>query len=336
MPTITTILPTYRRPELLARAIESIQAQSWKDVSIVVRDNDALGNTAPPGTIEADPRIRYVRNSANIGAHENFRIGIRNVETDFFSLLSDDDFLEPEFYSNAMAIFDQFPSAAFVAFRVDLVDAGGRFLATNYPGYRRSDAVSTRYFEPTEGFDGFMRGLFPCTWTGFVFKKLVSQAIDLGDSIETGPGADVRFIWRAASRFPFVITNLKGANFSVHSGSYSEDSVFDERFQYWLRQRFLAIKEDPEVSGELKSRLEGHYAARSATSIASLKYYSVHAARLIARRIKAGEHEDLKFDLHAMKHFLPLGFPQGIRMLVALALQLRLEQGIRRYLMRRQ
>lgn len=333
MPTITAVLPTYRRPQFLTRAIQSVRAQSWTDLKIVVKDNDPDGDSpVSRELLDTEPRIVYIKNAVNIGPYENFRTGIRNVDTEFFSLLSDDDYLEPDFYKQAMRLFEEYPTAGFVAFRVDLVSVDGHPLGTSYPGYKGSDAIGCKYYEPVEGFEGFMRGAFPATWTGFVFRSEVAQAIDMGDFAETGLGGDIRFIWRAASRFPFVITNQKAANFTLHSGSYAEGSPFDERFHYWLRQRFVAILTDPLVESEIKKKIYSYYCGKAGASMSSIKYYSCQAAALIARRIKAGQREELKFDLRAMKFFLPLGLPHLLRALVSLALWLKLETRIRRIL----
>ena len=48
-----------------------------------------------------DSRVTYDCHPADIGSYGNFNHGIRSVRTPFFSLLSDDDFLVPD-YARAM------------------------------------------------------------------------------------------------------------------------------------------------------------------------------------------------------------------------------------------
>ncbi len=45
----------------------------------------------------ADPRIRYIAHSTNLGMLGNYQFIFSNVETEFFSILSDDDILLPQF-----------------------------------------------------------------------------------------------------------------------------------------------------------------------------------------------------------------------------------------------
>ena len=188
MPTITVVLPTYKRPQLLARAIESVRSQSWKELCVVVRDNCSCDETEAVVSeiAKLDPRIVYIKNKSNIGAHENFRQGIQNIETDYFSILSDDDFLEPTFFSEAMSLFEQYPQAGFIAFRVDIVNLSGDVICDNSPRYKETDEVVSRFYDSEDGFDGYMNNLFPCTWTGYIFRKEVSLALDLEDFAEVG------------------------------------------------------------------------------------------------------------------------------------------------------
>jgi len=332
MPTITLVLPTYKRPQLLARAIESARSQSWKELCVVVRDNCSCDETeAVASEIEKlDPRIKYTKNKFNIGAHENIRQGIRNIETDYFAILSDDDFLEPNFFSEAMSLFEQYPKAGFIAFRVDIVNLSGDVIGTNYPRYKEADKVASRFYDPEDGFDGYMNNLFPCTWTGYVFRKEISLALDLEDYAEVGPGADIRFIWRSASRFPFVVTNIKGANFTSHSESFSASvNMFDERFLYWLKQRFMAIKNDSQVSLAIRSKISKYYSSKSNGSLGWIKYYAMGSASTIARRAKAGQYEELEFEFYSMKNFLPWTLLYFIRIFVVIVIYLKLENVVR-------
>jgi len=332
MPTITVVLPTYKRPQLLARAIESVRSQSWKELCVVVRDNCSCDETEAVVSeiAKLDPRIVYIKNKSNIGAHENFRQGIQNIETDYFSILSDDDFLEPTFFSEAMSLFEQYPQAGFIAFRVDIVNLSGDVIRTNYPHYKKTDKVASRFYDPENGFDGYMNNLFPYTWTGYVFRKEVSLALDLEDYAEVGPGADIRFIWRAASRFPFVVANIKGASFTSHPESASGSvNVFDERFIYWQKQRFLAIKNDSLVHSTIKSKIGKYYLSKSTSSLGSIKYYAMSAASLISRRVKERQYDKLEFELYSMRHFLPRPLLFSIRVLVVIVIYFKLENGVR-------
>jgi len=327
MSTITTVIPTYKRPQLLIRAIDSVRSQTWKDIAIVVWDN--CSEDATEGLVldiaKTDPRVTYFKNTENIGAFENFKKGLNNIETEFFSILSDDDYLEPEFYSEAMRHFDQYPDSGFVAFKVNNVDIDGNVLDSGVKG--KDDEVTSKYYTSEAGMDAYLKGLLPCIWTGYVFKKDVATSINLGEISEVGYGADILFIWRAASRFNFVVSTYRAANLVSHNQSASSTlvNVFDERFLYWWRNRMLIIMRDPAVSTEIKNKILNYYLTHSTKSFYHFKYYVDAAIVLINRRVKGAEFTELKIDFIAMRSFLPWSILISIKLLVMVLVLLKLD-----------
>jgi glycosyltransferase involved in cell wall biosynthesis len=94
-PKITTVIPIFRRPLLLKRAIESAMKQRFDNISICVYDNASGDETESVvrELMQQDHRISYVKNDENIGCIANFYKGVEAVETDYYSILSDDDIL---------------------------------------------------------------------------------------------------------------------------------------------------------------------------------------------------------------------------------------------------
>ena len=140
-PLITTVIPTYRRPRLLRRAIYSVLNQTYPNLEVLVYDNASGDETADMcAEIAArDHRVKYLCHSQNIGVLNNFQAALQEVRTSFFSILSDDDVLLPEFYETALTAFDRHPDAIFVATRVVGMDSLGRAYPmaelTALPGY---------------------------------------------------------------------------------------------------------------------------------------------------------------------------------------------------------
>src|SRR5689334_15432360 len=94
---ITTIIPTYRRPQLLRRAIQSVLNQTYPHFQLWVYDNASGDETADVVAefMQKDPRVKYHCHPHNIGAVANFNYGMAQVTTAYFSFLSDDDVVLP-------------------------------------------------------------------------------------------------------------------------------------------------------------------------------------------------------------------------------------------------
>ncbi len=213
---MTAVIPTYRRPRLLKRAIQSVLAQTHRDLRVRIYDN-ASGDDTPDvvrGFAEADARVSYVAHSANIGATQNFQFGMNEVETPFFSCLSDDDVLFPDFYTAALAAFAREPAALMSICSTLEFTPQGRFLYAPVALWPRAG----RYDPPAGALA--MLGNRHATWTGIVFRASVLDEVGTIDT-EVGAPADLDFELRVAARFPFVLTFDPCAAYLNHATSVS-------------------------------------------------------------------------------------------------------------------
>jgi glycosyltransferase involved in cell wall biosynthesis len=92
---VTVGIPTRNRSQYLMRAIESVLAQTYPEIEIVVSDNDSDDDTWQRLQTISDPRMRAIRQTYNIGMVGNFNASLNAATGELFLMLSDDDLLEP-------------------------------------------------------------------------------------------------------------------------------------------------------------------------------------------------------------------------------------------------
>jgi glycosyltransferase involved in cell wall biosynthesis len=214
-PTITTLIPTYRRPRLLARAIKSALNQTYPHLQVCVYDNASGDDTRETvqRLSEADQRVKYICRPTNIGLQQNFIQAMERVNTPFFSFLSDDDMLLPEFYETALAGFDKHPEAMMSATVTLRIDQAGEIVRAPLLKWRQG------LYLPPEGFLAMLDDVHP-DWTSVLFRQDVVDKVGVLDE-ETGAPSDFDYMLRVAAKFPMVVSNRPGAFFSLHSGGYS-------------------------------------------------------------------------------------------------------------------
>ncbi len=90
-PTVTVVIPTFNRPALLRRAIESALKQTYDNLEIIVIIDGP--DPASRGAIEQilDPRLRFIETSEKVGGSEARNIGARAARGEWIALLDDDD-----------------------------------------------------------------------------------------------------------------------------------------------------------------------------------------------------------------------------------------------------
>lgn len=105
---ISVMMLTYNRETLVARAIESILAQTYRDFEFVIVDN---GSTDRSGAIvgeyaSRDTRIRVIhRERGNIGAGRNTALDAAKGE--YLTFIDDDDWAEPDFLEFLVALIEE-------------------------------------------------------------------------------------------------------------------------------------------------------------------------------------------------------------------------------------
>lgn len=94
--TVSVVIPTRNRAELLRRALASVLGQTHQRLEIIVVDDASSDNTAAVVTGVQDSRIRYLRHETNRGGAAARNTGIRAATGAVIGFLDDDDEWEPE------------------------------------------------------------------------------------------------------------------------------------------------------------------------------------------------------------------------------------------------
>lgn len=245
-PLITVIIPTYRRPQLLKRAIKSVLNQTFSDFQICVYDNASGDETRSivEELIREDKRIKYYEHHENIGPLQNFNYGLKHVDTQFFSLLSDDDIVLPNFFETTLEGFKKWPDA--------MLSSGSTIVINTDKNKVIGDSL---YLWEREGYytpDEFIHKKYNhITWTGILFRKDIIDNIGVLDK-EVGMASDMDWEIRILTHYPFVIKKEPCAIFVYHKGSFSGAENINYIWPGWFKI-VGNIENDSNLSSEYKT-----------------------------------------------------------------------------------
>ncbi|HMJ25670.1 MAG TPA: glycosyltransferase family 2 protein [Pyrinomonadaceae bacterium] len=135
MPTVTVIIPTHCRPELLPAAVESAQA-AGTDVEIIVVDDASTDQTAAVcGRLSGIRHIRLERNQGVAGARN---VGLLESTGKYVTFLDDDDRRLPGSLDLQVKALEANPDAGFVCGAMIMADQNyqptGEVSAPRHPG----------------------------------------------------------------------------------------------------------------------------------------------------------------------------------------------------------
>jgi len=99
---VSVIVSTYHRPQLLRRALDSVRGQTYKDVELIVVDDNGAGTAMQKetGTVVAQyPNVIYHINENNLGKAASLNWAIKKADGEVLAFLDDDD----EFHADKLA-----------------------------------------------------------------------------------------------------------------------------------------------------------------------------------------------------------------------------------------
>ena len=125
---VTVAIPCFKK-KFLKKAIQSVLDQTYKNLEIIIVDDQSPEDIKSVVSLFSDKRIRYYRNKHNIGkenpAH-NWNRCLELANGEFFALLCDDDIYEPTFIEEMLALAKKYPDCSTFHTRANFIDATGK------------------------------------------------------------------------------------------------------------------------------------------------------------------------------------------------------------------
>jgi glycosyltransferase involved in cell wall biosynthesis len=227
---ITVVIPTYRRPRLLARALESVLQQGLEGVKVSVFDNASGDETEE--VVQAFSRhhqVRYHRHPTNIG-YDNIQYAINAVDTEFIAILNDDDIQLPGLIHNAMAAHDKWPSiGAYCGLTLVFDDIRKQSLGVQGRSWRPG------FYPAGTGTSWMVREHLTPTGVVFATQAIRHARFEFSDS---------EMMARLSHTFDLVVDSSITGAFAVHPSSWTQTRSLDDEQRLALKalQEFFKLE----------------------------------------------------------------------------------------------
>ena len=205
-PLVSVVIPCYDQARYLPDAIESVLAQSYPHLELVVVDDGSPDNTAEVAA--RYPGVQVVRQE-NAGLSGARNTGLRHTNGAYLIFLDADDRLLPEAVADGLAAFATHPEAAFVAGRHWVLGLTGRGLAP--PVEFGGDAYAALLRRNIVGMHATV-----------MYQRIALQTV--GEFDETLDACeDYDLLLRIARRLPVAAHDAVVAEYRSHPAAMSQD-----------------------------------------------------------------------------------------------------------------
>jgi glycosyltransferase involved in cell wall biosynthesis len=261
---VSVVIPCYGQAHYLPQAVESVMAQSYPHLEVVVVDDGSADNTEE--VCRRYPGVRCVRQE-NRGLAGARNTGIRRSNGPYLVFLDADDRLLPRALETGLERLEAEPRCAASAGHHRIIGPDGKVLDEPSPPEVGEDVYAT-----------LLRRCFITAPASVLYRRSVFEQVEPFDS-RIDAGADYDLYLRIASRFPICCHSTVVAEYRRHAGSMSQHP------EVMGRAILAALGAQRRQAGE---RVETRKAFRE-----GMRSFRRHYGRLLAqkavRRLSRGE-----------------------------------------------
>ena len=211
---VSVIIPTYNRPDYLREAVDSVLAQTYPLIEIlIIDDGSSEGGTFTKSALKPylsagssasrTPKVTYLYQE-NCGLVSAVNQGLALARGEYIQRLDDDDRLLPEKIARSVELFQTYPEVGLVATGYYHIDAMGKRIRTRSP---RRCPDSSRLFNMLMGC------ISACA--GVMVRSLVHQRVGVYRNIKA---QDYEMWIRVAKEFKVETIDLPLAEYRQHPG----------------------------------------------------------------------------------------------------------------------
>ena len=140
-PRVSVVIPTYNRAALLVEAVESVLAQTFADLEVIIADDGSTDGSAELVAALGDERVEVLRldHSGTPAVARN--AALARARGELVAFLDSDDVWVPEKLERQVAILHRSPGVGLVCSNSSVIDEDG-------------NGIRDRYLPPDEGASG--------------------------------------------------------------------------------------------------------------------------------------------------------------------------------------
>lgn len=214
---VSVVIPTFRRPDKLDRAIDSVLAQTYSEVEVIVVDDndpDTEGRKLTEELMlkyEQEPRVKYIKHERNKNGSAARNTGARNSDAEYVAFLDDDDVFYPQKIESQVNVLSRKDSSWGCCY--------SKYIVVTTSG------IELRSKEHREGnmrLEALMREFHIASGSNLLVRKVIFDIINGFDESFTR-NQDIEFLTRILESYKIAYSNVLGLKVFLHDNHSCND-----------------------------------------------------------------------------------------------------------------
>jgi len=252
-PSVSVIIPTYKRPKMLKRALKSVLNQTYNKIEIIIVDDNSINSKYRKKTAEVvkdfkiNNNIKYIENKKNLGGSKTRNIGIKASKGKYITFLDDDDEWLPEKISKQInKLFNSQIKDIKIIYTGSLTYNQGKIVRKKLPKYKGN--VFYRILD---------NNIIPGGGSSILINKKCFD--EVGDFNENLPAAQDYDMWiRLAEKYKFdfvkepLVINYIHSKHRITDDIVSKKKAYDYIYKEYYKKELNLIKANKKYSYNLQ------------------------------------------------------------------------------------
>lgn len=196
-PLVSIGVPVYNGEKLIARALNALLEQDYKNIEIIISDNGSTDKTAKicRDFLSKDRRVKYYRSDQNNGSSWNFNRVVELSGGKYFMWAAHDDLREPSFVRSCVEKMEKCPTASLCQAHTAMFVEGNdeKLCIANLNSFEGVMSLSERYHHTLK--------YFPATAIYGLYRLSLIKRTRLFEKVIA---TDLAFIQELSIHGPFV------------------------------------------------------------------------------------------------------------------------------------
>jgi glycosyltransferase involved in cell wall biosynthesis len=246
-PKVSIGMPVFNGEPYLSAAINSLLNQTFTDFELIISDNASADKTQIicQEFLTKDKRVRYVRQSENVGAVRNFEIVLELAVADYFMWAAADDLTAPTFIEQLYAVLQH--DSSFVLAMCDIVnisETGETTSQIDIDNIRVDDVKKKWRVYQERFFEVPTTNVFFCIYGLYVTAILRKVQLNYRKSVKYAAGSEIPFLAQVATFGKIGTVPLALKSYRRHSESVynlEQQSNTKDSFVFWNNMNKLYV-----------------------------------------------------------------------------------------------
>lgn len=268
-PLVSVCIPAYNNAGYIKETIDSILNQTYKNIELIIVDDNSKDNTSEVVKSIADDRIKLYRNDKNLGMSGNWSYCLSLCTGEFMKLICADDMLTPDCIEKEVKALVEHPDVLLVESDTLRVDMAGKGKGT-YKRYKKSGVV--------DGKEVSKKGFFICDYFGAplanMFRRSLYEEIG-GFDKDFVYILDYEYFMRIACRGNIYIIHELLNQFRIRNDSNTGEVIAGDKTKIYVAEHRKLLEKYKDVLGLNGFQVELSVLIRRLRNVAAYIYLKV-------------------------------------------------------------